>query len=386
MERVRPVLFVHVSGSGGTTLCRQASQQPGAGRFKVGQGFNCLLSCKNPDDYALYGLHHQTGLSRSCTSHQGIMASNCTALQAAMHERGFRVLGATETMLDEANSRSQPTDIHALVSSLRKTCTGACCHCTSPSIFGGCGGQPVAAQRLPDGRVGAWCKGPRNGMVAIRDGDSSPFDRLWSLSAWEPLSTLCPNIRYVFLMNEPLKRLATQLLYRCPWAHHVDSTLNASCLPWALDTLQAIYAHELLLDDARSLFCGTPAASNYYLRSLLGPRVFFARLRALGDDHLAAAKRMLHRFEIVAPTYAISSLSTLLHLRLHWPNYHFPNAPVYLDRFMHKVHTLIAPYREPFTQAATETLHEHNRLDLQLYSWVGQRLQDDLHQARQLQA
>ena len=78
-----------------------------------------------------------------------------------------------------------------------------------------------------------------------------------------------------------------QLLYRCPWVHHVDKQLNASCVPWAVATLRNIYAHYLLIDQSNSLFAGTPAASNLYVRSALGPRAYFSRLRALTSRHLA---------------------------------------------------------------------------------------------------
>ena len=82
-----------------------------------------------------------------------------------------------------------------------------------------------------------------------------------------------------------------QLLYRCPWVHHIDKELNASCVPWALSTLRTIYAHDLLLDYSHSLFGGTPAASNLYVRSALGPRVYFSRLGALTTHHLAGDER-----------------------------------------------------------------------------------------------
>ena len=228
LHGVRPVLFVHVSGSGGTTFCHQARRQPTAPYgLKAGKNFNCLLPCKSPYEYTLFGMHRQSWANRGCSANEhGWMALNCSALPSRMYDRGYHVMGATETLLDENNSPLLQPAIRLLASSASK-CEDNCCTCNARSIFGGCGGQPVSSQRLPNGGVGEWCVGSRNRMVALRSKARSPFDRIWPLSRWQPLSTFCPNIQYVLLMNDPLKRLATQLLYRCPWAHHIDQKMNA---------------------------------------------------------------------------------------------------------------------------------------------------------------
>ena len=43
---------------------------------------------------------------------------------------------------------------------------------------------------------------------------------------------------------------------------------------------------------------------------------------------------MLSRYEIVAPTRAISNLSLLLRTRLAWPVWKMPQRPIYLDPLM----------------------------------------------------
>ena len=86
----RPVLFLHVSGSGGTTLCRQAAKQPGERGKRVGPNINCQFSCKNPYDYLLYGMRPAADrVVQRCAS--GIMAAGCSQLETMMHERGFNV-------------------------------------------------------------------------------------------------------------------------------------------------------------------------------------------------------------------------------------------------------------------------------------------------------
>ena len=96
LEQVRPVVFVHVSGSGGSTLCAQARRQPAPLRLTA-PGHNCLLPCKSPFDYRLYGLRPYTN-ARWCHPY---LRRNCSGVAEYMHEHGYGVLGATETMLDE---------------------------------------------------------------------------------------------------------------------------------------------------------------------------------------------------------------------------------------------------------------------------------------------
>jgi hypothetical protein len=257
---VRPTLFVHVPGSGGSSLCAQARRQA----HGILTSYNCLLPCKSPYDYRLYGLRPKAPGSWVCTRREtGWMSANCSTL-ASMIAKSAAVLGATETMLDEANASGHSLDAverlyqPALLRG-RRGCGGSCCFCNQTSVFGGCNAEPESAERLPSGAVQRWCPGPANRMLSVRRGGASPLDALWPLGAWRPLTTLCASVRHVFLMNEPLKRVATQLLFRCPWNHRVDAALNASCVPWAWATLREIYGRDLLLDESRNLFAGTPA-------------------------------------------------------------------------------------------------------------------------------
>ena len=147
-----------------------------------------------------------------------------------------------------------------------------------------------------------------------------------------------------------------------------------------------------------------------------------------------ATKDMLSRYEIVAPTRAISNLSQLLRTQLGWPVWKMPQRPIYLEPLMQerrrarrvkqvcgpcaclwvrwsandcsdnearclshsihsfcaatvpsplpaaspalrsqRVHALIAPHRELFLAATASELHQHNALDLELYRWVCHR-------------
>ena len=75
----------------------------------------------------------------------------------------------------------------------------------------------MASERLPDGSLGTWCGGDKkpNRMLALpRGAPVSQLEQIWPLAGWRPLSTYCANLQYVFLMNETLKRLATQVCVR----------------------------------------------------------------------------------------------------------------------------------------------------------------------------
>ncbi|KAL1515335.1 hypothetical protein AB1Y20_001966 [Prymnesium parvum] len=379
---MRPVLLVHVSGSGGTSLCKQARQQPGAPGQKVGSDINCQLPCKNPYDYQLYGLTAPSKWGLKCLRKEnGIMAANCSGLEQIMRSWGYHVLGAAETLLDEANTaselQSRVTSLAQMGARPRSCGADRCCLCTNISLFGGCNRMPVASQRQPDGAYGTWCPmNLPNRMLALRPGaPPSPLESRWPLSDWAPLTTYCANIRYVFLMNEPIKRLTTQLLYRCPWVHHKDTHLNLTCIPWGAHVLRSIYRHDLVVDNSNSLFSGTAAASNLYIRSVLGPRAYFGRLHALTSEHLAGAQSLLSKYEIVAPTHSISKLGPLLRDKLSWRHWTMPDAPAYLDPFMQKVHRLIAPHRHLLVDSVKFELQRHNSLDIQLYQWVRLRFE-----------
>ena len=43
-----------------------------------------------------------------------------------------------------------------------------------------------------------------------------------------------------------------------------------------------------------------------------------------------------------------------------------PKHPIYLDRYMRKVHIQLAPFRDPLLLLASDELRKHNRLDRQL--------------------
>lgn len=57
---------------------------------------------------------------------------------------------------------------------------------------------------------------------------------------------------------------------------------------------------------------GSAAISNFYVRSLGGPDTYKLNLTGVGDEHYAAAKRMLQSFDVVLPLRNLSSLPRLL--------------------------------------------------------------------------
>ena len=128
---------------------------------------------------------------------------------------------------------------------------------------------------------------------------------------------------------------------------------------------------------------GTPSASNLYVRTLLGPRAFFARLRALAPaPHLRAAEQMVARFDVVAPTHRLAAVGPLLRDRLGWRRWEMPRKPIYADQVMRHIHQMIAPVRPALLEVAGAALREHNQLDLALYRTVGARFEADLASVR----
>lgn len=228
-------------------------------------------------------------------------------------------------------------------------------------------------------------------MLVVERGAPSSLAELWAstLSPQPRLGVLCPDVRYTLLMHEPTRRIATLLLERCPlvdgraWRWRFN---GSACIGWAHAALGFIFARELVLEDSRALFFGTPSASNAYVRSLLGPRVFFLGLTSVGTEHVRVASSMLGRFALVAPVSSLAvpesrataagearpagraPIEALMKSLLGWSR--VPpqplRQPTRMSAEMGRMHDALAPYRAPLLAVAGRELREHNRADLEL--------------------
>jgi hypothetical protein len=241
---------------------------------------------------------------------------DCEALGRGLVGRGFGVMGAVESTLDESNSDEYRNLSMRFRQAMRlRNCSGddlACCGCNRLSLF-----QSVEQAVHPGGD--GYRSAPnalQRKMLALAPGEESFFDELWPLSGWRPLSTYCSNVRYSFLMHEPVHRLISQLLLLCPRQNLTNTAA------WSVAVLRYLYAHDLVLDgnDGGRGFPGTPAVSNFNTRVLLGPRVHFARLHALDQTHHDAAQELLARYDLVMPVRALQhpNASEIIARSLGW--------------------------------------------------------------------
>ena len=352
---VAGVVHVHISGSGGSTMCQVARQQPvpSGARGCSGHAYACLLPCGSPFDWkslAFVGLScHGGGVGAGTT---------CHSFAANMAARGYGVMGAYETVLPEIHTEDYGAQLQRVHETLRHRQT----LCARPGFDALC---PVRRLDPFDPHSG------RNATCwLVAGGAPSIFDELWPLESWRPLSTYCANLRYTFVMHEPLRRLVGQLLARCPlWEFH-----RGACVQWAVDALRTIYSSDLLIEhDSKYLFFGTPSASNYYTRSLLGPRVFFSRLGALRAEHYEAAKLMLSQYAFVLPLKSLdSAISHVMPTALNW-HVRGTNASMHTNRHTTKH---VEKGRDDVLKAVGGLLREHNAWDIRLYEWIVARCSD----------
>ena len=368
----KPIVHVHACGSGGTSFCRLALRQPLRGR-KTGGGYNCQLPCKDPGGFLRYSLLPEKLQSEPEVCQLSGQRSTCAGFERVMRSRGYYVMAAIETLLDEHNSSAYADAVReAPARLLHELCPGVrrgtgpglqrgCCGCNAPSLF-----EPEKFQ-----------------MLSIPRGAPSPFARVWPAEGlpFVGSDSLCANLRYTFLMHDPLRRIATLLLERCPLARS-RSALNASCVAWAAGALGDLYERSMVLEYSTALFIGTPSASNHYLRTLLGPRAYFLGLDGVRRRHVQSATEMLSRFTFVAPVHALSASGPLIERRLGWPVSHIPPGGAFVTGAMAHVHRMLAPLRPQLLEAADEMLRRHNRWDLELYAWVESKFRDDLREAQ----
>jgi hypothetical protein len=244
---IRPVLHVHISGSAGTTMCHFArQQQPPPGSLVAGASFNCLLPCKAPVHWKVYAMNADSAYRACMVKYGSDRRGGCEHLERRMREARYGVLGAAETILDEANNSANAGSLRTYARDMQRKARGtscadrSCCGCNAPSLY------------APDPE--------RNTSIVVHRGQSSAFDRWWPLHDFRPLGTYCSNIRYTLLMHEPVHRAVSQLLLRCPSTNRTART----CTPWAVDVLRRVYAEDLLLDssdggDCRGVRTRSPA-------------------------------------------------------------------------------------------------------------------------------
>jgi hypothetical protein len=351
----RPLLHVHVSGSAGTAMCAMARQQskPAKARGTAGGAYACLYGCKNPALWEdLYAMGNKDFTSFfHCLS----LAMTCRRLESGLRSGGYGVMGAVESTLDESASTAYPNATAAFRNAMRKTpCENKkCCGCTVPGLL-----------RSPTPGV---ARGLNASVLVVRRGEHSPFDDLWPPEGWAPLSTYCQNIRYSFLMHEPLHRLLSQLRLQCPGSNRSNAPA------WSIAVLRFIYEHDLVLDtnDGGKGFPATAATSNFNTRVLLGPRVHFARLRGVTRAHHDATLALLGKYSLVMPVRALghANASEVIARALGWSRP--PTVPV------KNRHERAQTDREEAVVMATmgDTLREHNQWDLLTYAWVNERFQ-----------
>jgi hypothetical protein len=287
--------------------------------------------------------------------------ATCSSLRSELSRNNFNVFGAIESVMPEVGSGKFAHHLQEAQQVLAERCPNARMNLTSSSLPGDPSCMGLSDQAVFD-QVGGKGNHSRNFFrLVVRRNEQSIFDDLWPLSRFQPLATWCPRIRYTFLMHEPLSRLATQLLLLCPSV----ARANRSCSTWAHGRLQTIYAHDLVLDgEDRIGFMGTPSASEYNTRMLLGPRIFFARLHAIGPTHHAATKALLSRFSLVVPLPLLSNATGLIAAALNWTVNEVPHA---------NTHTGLRTIRRSKAQllrVAGDIMREHNAWDLKLYGWV----------------
>ena len=350
----RPQLHVHVSGSAGTSMCAMARQQkPLFGHGHAGGSYACLYGCKSPATWELfYAMRtRQERNFHRCMSH----FVTCDSLEAGLRRGGFGVLGAVETVLDESNSSEYLNATlafrHAM---LHRPCENSnCC---------GCNSAPILRSSVP--RI-YYERANQTTALVVKRGGPSPFDALWPPEGWRPLTTYCANIRYSFLMHEPIHRLLSQLRLQCPRA-------NKSNVPaWSMAMLRFIYDQDLVLDteDGGKGFPATAAVSNFNTRFLLGPRVHFARLGGIRQVHHDATLALLDKYSLVMPVRSLGhpNASAVIASALGWSS--LPRVPK-ANR-----HERARTDREEavIIKSMGEELREHNRYDLLTYDWVQQR-------------
>lgn len=270
-----PVLHVHVSGSAGTTFCELARKQHSTTGKVAGSAFACMLPSRGnlnwrDDSLRLGPLDKRTAL----------MYTSCEHLAGSMTRHGYHVIGMAETFLYESNHTAMATNFSDLAPYRRLRLRGECGHCDNPKNARCC-----CRCNGPNLHQHAWRHdvGTEVRMLSVAPGEPSPFDAAYALDGWQPAATYCSNVRYSLLMNHPTRRIVTMLMSKClqrpVWAQLNSSATTDASEQCAQRLAAFVYSQDLVLDPTDPTYLmGTLALSEYNIRMLLGPRVFFARL------------------------------------------------------------------------------------------------------------
>ena len=330
---VVPALHVHVSGSGGTSMCSWARQQPSENGH-AGGAWACFMPCKG-------NLKFRSELLGTKKTHQHCAQaySSCAELQRFMAVHHYGVIGMYETFLPEMGRSPQAPVCRTGATNQTHS---PCCICNAPS--------------LSDRPYTCGTDGGKTSLLQVLPGQASPFDARFPLSQLQRGSTFCPNIRYTFIMQHPIDRIAQMLTSKCTRCR--NATLVAECASRVLDD---VYAADLVLDTADGKYMmGTAAVNDYNVRMLLGPRTFFARLSALDKTHLGLAEDMLRSYAVVAPLSHFGSIGPILQAQLNWTHLATPK------RNSHKKSDA---YHAVYARVHSR-LTARNQLDLKLYETV----------------
>lgn len=181
------------------------------------------------------GLDVGRSFGRCMVAYASDRVADCAQTSQVMRNRKYGVVGMAETLFDEANHTGWPRLLRQFTRDIlrrRNRCIKEkrteCCICNAPSVF-----EPS--------RIG-------NQSLVLGRGAASPFDRWWPLSSFHPLATVCSTLRYLLLLHEPVHRMLSQLLVRCP----ATNQSTGSCAPWGVRVLRFIYSKDLV---------GAPAGS-----------------------------------------------------------------------------------------------------------------------------
>ena len=382
---ITPAVHLHVSGSAGTTLCNLARRQRKGS--VAGSAYNCLAPWTGHAAWLDYSLRPTAGGGVTFYSSQLQGAGgNCKALEDALSQRGYGVIAEMETFMPESNNSEYPALLRQFTRHAKRSHSscedawkgpprGPCCNCTT---------EPFLLTRRPSKTSGGILgRVPTNlsstsQMLVVERGAVSHLESWWPLDPsgrW--LATYCSNLKYTFLMHEPLSRVAARVLETC--GGRLDQR-DRSCVAWARETLTYVYSKDLvLLNVDGQATISTPFVSNMNIRFLLGVRTFFSRLHALKHRHWRnVAKAVLSRFTLVAPVDALadaSSFGRVLRDRLHWPHANtLPRSNVHGGRNNHSK-AIVAALLEG---EVGDLIREHNAPDLELFAWVQSRYAADL--------
>mmetsp|Transcript_3394 Transcript_3394/g.7186 ORF Transcript_3394/g.7186 Transcript_3394/m.7186 type:complete len:390 (+) Transcript_3394:431-1600(+) len=114
----------------------------------------------------------------------------------------------------------------------------------------------------------------------------------------------CRGVRYWVVLRHPIERILARLF--SSWYMQQQHTVTLELAKAAL-----INNTNFMFGPQTKEFSGSAALNNYYVRSLVGPSVYALPLGAVSRFHLKAALTVLSTFDVVLPFPYISSLPSV---------------------------------------------------------------------------